>query len=63
MRRSILWLMAYLIIFGVLFIVSLHNFIIRESFFEIGLPGQSLDILIMIMSFLGILKTLWHMRK
>ena len=60
MNKHIIALMLYLALFGILFMVSLHNYIVKESFFDIGLPGQSMDLFILALSFVGVAKSLVH---
>lgn len=61
MKRHTIALMLYLLLFGGLFVASLHNFVLQQSFFYIGLPGKSMDILILALSFFGVIKTIWHL--
>jgi hypothetical protein len=61
MRRSIVVLMLYLLLFGVLFIVSLYNYFNNVMPFDIGFSVKMTNIIILGLCFLGIIKSVWHL--
>ena len=61
MKDSITALMLYLVLFTVLFFFSAYNFLNGVSMVRIGLSAQATNGIILGLSFLGILKTVWHL--
>lgn len=62
-NREILFLIAYLIIFAALFLLSLYDYHRGESFVNFGFEPSVTNIFMMILSFLGVLKTIYHIYR
>ena len=60
MKRSIIVLIMYLLIFTALFFLSLYNYAADTAVFEIGLSTKMTNLMVMILSVLGVAKSVWH---
>ena len=60
MKTSMLVLMAYLVLFGLLVIMSLYDTINHTEIVSIGVPIPGVNFMIFILSAIGFIKTLWH---
>jgi hypothetical protein len=59
-RREILFLIGFMLIFLILMIISFVNINRSTPVFGLGISYLTEDIIILILSFLGILKVIWH---
>jgi len=63
MRRIIPALLLYLVIFAIFFFLSLYNYYLNRPFFDIGIPTETTNILMILLSAGGIIKTAYHIIK
>ena len=60
MKRTLIVLMLYLLLFGVLFVIAAYDYFNRISIVDIGFSASITNLLIVVLSGVGLLKTLWH---
>ncbi len=61
-RKIELWfLLGYLLIFAALFLIALYDFSKGSSVLNIGFDPKVTSIVMMVLSFAGILKTIYHL--
>ncbi len=60
MKRTILFLLAYLLLFTVMFGIGVYNYANNSSFLNIGLSAARTNFVMLVLSVLGIIKTAWH---
>lgn len=62
-KRTMIVLILYLIMFAVFFAVSIINYIENKAVFKIGLSYKITDLMLIVLSVLGILKTGYHIHS
>ena len=60
-KKEIIFLIVLICIFAIIFILSLINLRVGIAFFEIGLPPLVTNSIVLVLSFVGIIKTIWHL--
>lgn len=60
MRKTIIALLIYLLIFTVLFFIAWYNYLINVPVIRLGIGADKSNLLVMVLSFMGILKTTVH---
>lgn len=58
---EILFLIGYMIIFASLFLISLYDFSRDATIVDIGFDPKTTNIVMMALSFAGIMKTIYHL--
>lgn len=61
--RSIFFLLLYLLLFVILFAVSFYGVMTNQTVFTLNEAFKGTDSLIMILSIVGIGKTVWHIAR
>jgi hypothetical protein len=62
-KRELALLIVLLIVFSILFIIGMLNFQKKLPVFSIGLPYYIEDLLIIVLSFLSIIRIFWAIIK
>ena len=60
-KKEIMFLIVLICIFAIILILSLINLRMGIALFEIGLSPAIINSIVLILSFVGIVKTLWHL--
>lgn len=60
MKNTLIALSIYLLIFTAMFFLSWYDILNSVSIFSIGFGARNIDMIVMVFSFLGILKTTVH---
>lgn len=63
MREALIAMMIYLGIFGLLLIVSLISLVRGVAIFNIGIPATAVNSLVLALSAIGLLKSMWHIHR
>lgn len=63
MKWNMFMLFGYLIMFAGLFFISLYDYLTNRPIVDIGLPEKVTNLGILVLSFLGIVKTFWHIYR
>ena len=63
MRISLVALVVYLFLFGGVLILTFHDFMNSIPVLQIGLSSAYINLIVIALSFFGLLKTLWHIIK
>lgn len=62
-NREIFFLIIYLMLFAALFLISLYDYQKGQSFVNFGFDTKLTNIFIMILSFAGVIKTIYHIYR
>ena len=60
MKKSMLILILYLLLFALMFAVSVYNYMINEPVLDLGMSARMTNMGLIFLSVLGILKSTWH---
>lgn len=60
-KREVLFLVGFMILFFLIFIIALSDIKRKVPVFGIGLSYKTEDITVMALSFIGIIKVIWHL--
>ncbi|MBN2367994.1 hypothetical protein JXC34_03170 [Candidatus Woesearchaeota archaeon] len=60
MKKGIIVLMLYLVLFSALFFLSMYNFMTHSSILDIGFSEKTTNLLLILLSMAGIMKSVWH---
>ena len=61
--KELIFLFAYLILFAVLFLLALYDYHKGEAVVNFGFDTQITNIFLMILSFAGVIKTIYHIYR
>jgi len=59
-KKELLFLVMYLIIFGIILLVSVYDLSANRVMFDIGMPATLTNAIIIAFCILGMLKTIYH---
>lgn len=62
-KLSIYTFMMYLVLFALVFFLSLYDYIRQIPIINIGGPPLTINLFVLLLSFLGLVKTIWYMWK
>lgn len=60
-KKEISFLIAFMLVFFLVFIISMFDFIQGKAIFDIGLSPLIINVLVMVLSFFAIVKTIAHL--
>ena len=60
-NKEIMFLIAFMLIFSIIFIMAILGFIQGEAIFDIGLSPVIINVIVMVLSFFAMIKTITHM--
>jgi hypothetical protein len=60
MKKAIIILILYLLLFTGLFIISVYDYFNKISLIEIGLEKATTSLIIIALSGIGVIKTVWN---
>jgi hypothetical protein len=63
MKKRLLALLAYLLIFAIIFGLSIFDYMHNLAVLEIGMSAKIVDLIIILLSALSVLKTVWHIHS
>ena len=64
MKQALIAMMVYLVMFGVLVIISLMALLRGEAVFRLGaMPASVIDGVVLFLSAVGVIKSIWHIRR
>lgn len=61
MKKDILALMVYVVLFGLVLLASLYSLILGLRIINVGLSAVYVDFFVAVLSAFGLLKSLWHL--
>lgn len=61
MKKGIIPFLLYLLIFAVMFFVSYYAYLQNIALVEIGVGARNLNLIMMVLSVIAILKTVYHL--
>jgi len=63
MRRDMIALLMYLVLFGIVAILSIYQYFNSIPILEIGMSSSSINLIVFTISMLGMAKSLYHLFK
>lgn len=63
MKKDILALMVYVVLFALVFLLSVFDYLNSVPIFNIGLPALTIDLIVAFFSLIGLIKSMWHIVK
>lgn len=63
MRKALVAMMLYLVVFGFLALLSLYGYLHRSTIIDVGMPVQFTNLLILVLSIGGMVKSVWHIHR
>ncbi len=61
MVKNIAVLLVYLVIFAVLFGLSVYDYLVDKAILDIGMPAQLVNLLLLLFTSLAVLKTTYNL--
>lgn len=59
-KISLVSLLVFMVLFGLIFLLSFFDYIMHVPVVDIGIPPLTIDIVVMLLSLAGLVKSLWH---
>ncbi len=63
MKKDILALMVYVVLFALVFLLSVFDYLNSIPIFNIGLPALTIDLIVAFLSLIGLIKSMLHIVK
>ena len=63
MRKDLLALMFYVVLFALVFLLSVFDYLNSVPIFNIGIPALTIDLIVAFFSLIGLIKSMLHIVK
>jgi len=63
MKKHVMALLLYLLIFGIIFGLAVFDYMHNRPILELGFSTQLVNLMIILLSALAVVKTAWHLHS